>query len=251
MRNRNLTKLGNVSWNTCMALTLASFAGIGCDAGNNSVDSTTEAVRAASPACATARDACNATVQPIGAGIETACAPVEAACSHRGGSGGASGTSGDPCSTARAACDAAIKAERPALQAAAATCEGSIHSACIVPIADAGSPFDHGGHDRDGAVSGGSSHDGDAGADRGHPKESAACETAESACQQTLASLRTMPPAACATISAACSGQTPSTVTDPCKTAISDCHTQLEAAATSAHQDCGSGIIAACSSHGG
>ena len=68
-------------------------------------------------------------------------------------------------------------------------------------------------------------------------------------CRDSLQSLRAMPPMACTTISTACVGQTATTPTDACKTAISDCKTALTTAAGSTHDTGGSAIVTACGGH--
>jgi hypothetical protein len=225
---------------------------LGCSTNDsaNDVGSTEAAVKAASPACTSARDACKSQVQSIAAGIESACSPIESACGdhHPGGArdGGTAGSAGD-CQAARTACQAAVLAAKPALEAAGASCETSIRQACVVDLVDGG-VLGGKDHDHDGgrADDHGGDHDGGLGL-----VESAACESAETACRQSLESLKTMPPATCATIGSVCVGQTPSTVTDACKTAISDCRDALTMTATNEHALCGSDIVTACSAHGG
>ena len=189
---------------------------VGCsNSGSTDETTTTEAaVKAASPACASARDACKAKLESIAAGIQSAC-------------------------TTRDACRAAFEAAKPELQAAGMECETSIHAACVVDLGGDGGRFGFGDHQGE--------HDGGL-LER---IESAACEAAEETCRQTIESLRSMPPMACTTIATACSGQTPMTATDACKTAISDCKAALMTAAAGAHTTCGTGIAAACGGHGG
>jgi hypothetical protein len=206
---------------------------LGCNSGA-ATDTTesTAAIKAASPACTSARDACKTQAETIAAGIEAACKPVGAACfDHDGGAATA-------CAAARAACKAAIVAAEPALKALGASCEASIHAACVVDHADAGARRDD---DHDGGA------DRDHGGLLGHA-ESAACESAEDACRTALTSLRSMPPAACTSIETACAGQTPATATDACKAAISSCR---DALTMSAGQVCGPDIASACRGHGG
>jgi hypothetical protein len=238
MRNRDLYRtFASVVLSSLGALSLIS----GCDPGSstNDTSSTEAAIKAASAACTSARDACKMQVQSVAATIEAACAPAEAACDddHHGGAAGAGGSAGSSvdCAAARAACQAAVVAAKPQLETIGMSCESSIHQACVVDRADGGND------DHRGEIDGG----------RRDLGESAACESAEATCRQSLESLRSMPPAACTMIQTACAGQTPSTVTDACKTAIGDCRDAVVMSATSAHQQCGADIAAACGGHGG
>jgi hypothetical protein len=240
----------------------AMCLGVACSPGGSPDTGSTEAaVKAASGACASARDACEAQVQSIAAGIDAACKPVEPACGddHRGagGSGGSGGSPAD-CAAARDACKAAVVSAKPQLEAASASCEASIRTACVVDFGDGGRPGAR--RDDDGGVSGdhdggrggfdhGGDHDGAAGPGRG--LESAACEAAETACGQSLASLRSMPPAACTSAETACAGQAPATATAACKTAIGACKDAITTAVSGAHDLCGATIAAACGGHGG
>lgn len=236
-----------VSW----AITLLAFGAFGCAANNNSTasdESDSSAVKAASPACSSARDACKSSIDAIIAPVQSACEPVETACDHRpAGKGGAAGTTGaagaagsDDCSTARAACKAAIVAALPQVESAGKDCQQSIDQACVIPRPDAG------------ATQGAAGRGGEArGGHEGRPEPSAACEDAEDACRSSLQSLRTMPPASCSAVADACTGQTPATATDACKAAVDTCRTDVEAAEKSAHDGCGTSIVAACSPHAG
>jgi hypothetical protein len=253
-----------------IAGTLGLSGALGCNSGNatDTSASTEAAIRASSPACTSARDACGTQAETIATGIETACKPVETACGGQGGAAGSGATTS--CSDARAACKAAIASAEPMLEALGKSCETSIHAACVVDEPDGGVGASHvggsggrGGFDHDGGFGG---HEGfggkpmfggQGGGAAGHDgfgnddQESAACESAEDACRQSLGSLLSMPPAACLSIGNACAGQTPATATDACKTAITDCHDAITMAAGGAQQVCGTGISDACRGHGG
>jgi hypothetical protein len=160
--------------------------------------------------------------------------------------GGAAG--GDDCSTARAACKSAITAALPDVQSAGKACEQSIADACVIPRSDGGAGQGAGGRGSDARGGHQGEHQGDHDGGRG---PSAACQDAVDACHASLQSLRTMPPASCAAITDACNGQTPSTATDACKAAVDTCRTDVEAAEQTAHDGCGTSIVAACSTHAG
>jgi hypothetical protein len=211
----------------------------GCSTGGSPDDTTTNeaALKAASPACASARDACRTKLESIASSIQMSCTTADA-------------------------CKAAFDAAKPDLQAAAMACETSIDTACVVDFGGDGGRLGVGGDRGSVGIGGGRSglghgnggHSGqvpDGGGFPGHGP-SAACQAAETTCRESLQSLRAMPPAACTTISTACSGQTPMTANDACKTAITDCEAAVKAAASSAHSTCGSAIAAACGAgHGG
>jgi hypothetical protein len=222
-----------------------AFAGaLGCNSGTSgdTNESTEAAVKAASPACTSARDACKTQAETIASGIEAACKPAEAACSDHDGGAAAS----PACTAAHAACKAAIAAAVPQLKALGMSCESAIQMACVVDHGDAGARRDD---DHDGRAGHGGFDGGLAG--RGglfEHGESAACEAAENACRGELESLRATPPAACTSIEMACMGQTPASVTDACKAAVSSCRDALTMAAGTV---CGADIAAACAGHGG
>ena len=261
MHKRNITTRPpvNVITNANLAMAVIALGAFGCAQGsgsgngngNGSTEADSSALKAASPACASARDACKTSIEALLGPVQSACAPLETACDHHagGGNGGATGSTGaagaagsDDCATARAACKAAFVAILPQVEQAGKACEQSIDDACTIPRPDGGAAQGSAGR-------GGEARGGRDGHER--PPESAACEDAEDACRTSLASLRSMPPASCAAVESACSGQTPSTATDACKTAFDTCRADAEAAAKAAHEGCGTSIVAACGTHGG